>query len=124
MEDLNNETIQLLMSDRCTEDFWLFQLGKSQVPISMDSDHQFMNSFFDNGQKLWAFYQEKLKDFLCDRALCEPKDFIKDITDGTSKEIITAIVTGLCSTYSISLSVAIPLCALVLKKGIGAFCNV
>lgn len=122
MDELNNETIQLILSERTTEDFWLFQLGKSESSISIDGEHQFLNSFFDNGQRLWNFYQDKMKSALCDSSLHQPKEFVREITEGTVKEIVTSVVSVLCTTYSLSLAVAIPLCALILKKGINNFC--
>jgi hypothetical protein len=82
-----------------------------------------MNSFFDNGQRLWNRYQDNLRNLLCDCSLNQPKEFVREVTEGTIKEIVSSIITLLCTTYSLSLAVAIPLCALAFKKGINNLCK-
>jgi dCTP deaminase len=125
MNDLNDQTIELITSEDFDENFWLFELGKSAAAEheSLDVDNQFMSSFFDNGKKLWEFYKNKVQDALCDKQKNEPKEFVQEITSGNIKDIVVNVISLLTTTYSISLAIAIPLCSLALKKGIHNICK-
>ena len=125
MEKINKETVDLILSEKYNENFWLFELGRTEQIIS-DSppiEHQFMNSFFEKGEQLWAKHKEKIKDYLCDKEKSEPKQFAKNLTNETLIELVHRIIELLTNTHNIGEAIAIPLCGLALKKGVHALCK-
>jgi hypothetical protein len=124
MENLSNETIDLIQSEKFNEDFWYFELGRAEKIMyeSVDIENQFMSSFLDNGQRIWQSYKDKVENILCDKTKREPKENIKELTTGTGKDLVVNIITLLTTTYSLTLAIAIPVAALILKKGINSIC--
>ena len=81
-----------------------------------------MDSFFDKGKEAWNKYKDFAKGCLCDIEKKEPKETLKEIIDGNGKEIAVNII-NLLVYQSLEAAIAIPLCALVIKKGIYKFCE-
>ncbi len=121
--EIDDDTIQLILSDQTNESFWYFQLGKIEANPIANDEHQFMNSFFNNGQRVWDENKGKIQSLLCDMTTNEPNEFIKQLTEGNIKDLITGIITLLHTTLSITLTLAVPLVALILKKGIHTLCK-
>ena len=125
MNNIKDETIELITSEVFNESFWLFELGRAEIITAnkTDIDNQFMNSFYDNGQRLWQESKDKIVEALCDRNKNEPREMIQELTSGNIKDIVVNIISLLTTTYSFTLAIAIPLCALILKKGINNICK-
>jgi dCTP deaminase len=121
MDNISSETIELILAEKYDENFWLFELGRSEALIkdSSDIDHQFMSSFFDRGEKLWEKYKDILREILCDTEKNEPKEFVRKITSGTVKDLVSTLVTA----YNLEAGLSIPLCALAIKKGLNNICS-
>lgn len=124
MSELNQETINLILREEMNEAFWYFELGRNSSDIAdgNDGENFFMNSFFDKGKDLWDKFQDKAKALFCDPSTREPKVFVKELTEGSVKDIISGIVGLYMTSYSLTLAIAIPLTALTMKKGFNNLC--
>ena len=58
---------------------------------------------------------------LCNNA--EPKEFLNEFIDGEYRNLIEAIIPVIIAAYSVPIAIAIPIAALVTKKGINKFCK-
>lgn len=125
MEKLSNETIDLILSDKFDENFWIFELGRTEVLLNRSSEieNQFISSFFEGGAHLWNKYKNIFVDYLCDKDKKEPKEIVQELISGDLRDFVTALLSVLTTTYSISLALAIPLCGLALKKGVSNICR-
>lgn len=125
MKELSKEDIEFIQSDEMNEAFWYFELGRNlpAVEDTPETDHYFMKSFYDFGKKMWDEFEAKAKTVLCDPTTMEPKEFVKEVSEGSGKDIVSAIVGVYMTTYSLAIGIAIPLAALTLKKGLGRLCS-
>lgn len=125
MEKINKETIALLISEKSDVNFWLFELGRAEIILSESPaiEHQFMNSFFDKGEKLWNYHKEKLIDYLCDKELREPKTFAKTLTNEGLIDLVHNMFEILTQNHNIVAAIAVPLCGIALKKGVNTLCK-
>lgn len=125
MDNIKQDTIDLILSDKTNEAFWYFELGRISITAQDvdSSENQFMNSFFDKGQKLWESFQDNLKNAVCDVSTRQPKEIIKELSEGDLKDLVVNIIGIFVTSYDMTLAIAIPLTALVLKKGLYKFCS-
>lgn len=121
--EINEDTLDLILSDMMNESFWYFELGRNSTSPSSTGEHQFMNSFFDQGKKIWDSYKSNIQEIFCDKSTGEPNQYIKELIEGNVKDLIVNIISLLTTTYSLTLAVAIPLAALILKKGFYSICK-
>ena len=121
--EFKSETIDLIMSEKFDINFWYYNLGESiEIEERIDEDKSFMYSFYDLGLEVWDKYKKKLKTTICDIDNLKPKDWVEDIISGDRRELVIAILTLLVGTLSIKLMIAVPLVAILLKKGLTTFC--
>jgi hypothetical protein len=84
------------------------------------------NTYFDapkkkNGERLWKALDSELYEKICNGN--EPKEWVKDLISGDIRDLISGILTMICTTYSVSLGIAIPTAALLMKNGISNYCK-
>ena len=60
---------------------------------------------------------------LCDPKNKRPKDWVQELISGDIRNLLTGIITAIALTYSVSLGIAIPAAALVIKKGLVNYCK-
>lgn len=125
MEKINQDTINLLLSKKFNENFWLFELGRVDALFVSNAnyEHQFMNSFFDKGIQLWEKYQVILKEYLCDLEKKEPKPFVKNLTNEGMIDFINNLIEFLQNNHDIILTIAIPLCGILINRGVTTLCK-
>lgn len=125
MEKIKKETIDLLLSKKFNENFWYFELGRADTILISDEgiEHQFMSSFFDKGVQLWEKYKGILKDYLCDSEKKEPKAFVNAVTNEGLIDLIHNLVEYMGKSHDIVQAIAIPICGVLLNKGITTLCK-
>jgi hypothetical protein len=126
MKEIDDETLKLIFSDRFTEEFWLYQLGVNSEKKDIDNRHAnlFIYSFYEVGKTLWKKYESDFRKYICDEEKGEPNFIVKELIEGDIRNLAEKIIAILMATYSIELALAIPIAALILKKGIKDFCAV
>ena len=60
---------------------------------------------------------------LCDSKNKRPKDWVQELISGDIRNLLTGIIAVIASTYNVSLGIAIPAAALVIKKGLVNYCK-
>jgi hypothetical protein len=125
MEKVTKESIDLIISKNFNENFWFFELGRSQAMLTGEStiDNQFMSSFYDKGVELWNKNIDKLKEFLCDKEKKEPKTFVKTVTNEGLIALIHNLIEYLKNDHRLASAIAIPLCGIAINKGIMTLCK-
>lgn len=75
------------------------------------------------GKKFWVAPRKKLYKLFCDRGSKAPKTWVKELMGSELRNVWIALLGKVTKTCDVSIAVAIPIVALLLKKGISAFCN-
>jgi hypothetical protein len=125
MEKIKLTEIQFsnIVNSNFDENFWFFELGRVEDLDGTDVDNEFLTDFYSKGINLWENYKGKIAELICDTDNKIPKEWVNDLITGDIRNFITTLLTLLVSTYSIELSLAIPLVALALKHDIKNFCK-
>ncbi|MCJ7635464.1 hypothetical protein MUP77_24130, partial [Candidatus Bathyarchaeota archaeon] len=64
-----------------------------------------------------------LYQLFCDRANKTPKAWVKELMGGELRNVGIALLGKVTKACDVSVAVAIPIVALLLKKGISTFCS-
>ncbi|MEO8664750.1 MAG: hypothetical protein ABI462_04570 [Ignavibacteria bacterium] len=125
MEKIKLSEIQFqnILNQNFDDHFWYFELGRFGEPEKDFVDNEFSTDFYNSGINLWKKYKKKIAEIMCDLDKKVPQEWVIDLISGDIRNFIITIVTLLVSTYSIELSLAIPLVALALKHDINKFCE-
>lgn len=125
MEEIQEETIDLILSEKFDLNFWYFELGRAdQLAEEMSVDNQFMNSFWDRGERLWEKYKEKLRKLICNSDTKRIGNRFEELVLGNGREIAVVLLMELTnSDHGIGKAIAIPLVAILLKKQLNEFCS-
>jgi len=76
------------------------------------------------GLDFWLEISSEMYYLLCDPKNKRPKDWVQELISGDIRNLLTGIITVIASTYSVSLGIAIPAAALVIKKGLVNYCKI
>jgi len=75
------------------------------------------------GLDFWLEISSEMYYLLCDPKNKRPKDWVQELISGDIRNLLTGIITAIALTYSVSLGIAIPAAALVIKKGLVNYCK-
>lgn len=78
--------------------------------------------YIEIGKKLLNSLEIELYDLFCDKASSKPKEWINELISGDTRNLIIGVLTAITSKYNVSLGIAIPAAALVIKRGMVNFC--
>lgn len=120
MKELTEDKIELIISEKLDEQYWLGELSS----VYLTSNKLPINSFSNNihlGEKFWSKIEDELRTLLCDSGA--PKPMIQEIISGDIRNLAQTILSLIVASYEISIAIAIPITALIFKKGISNFCK-
>jgi len=75
------------------------------------------------GRDFWLILSGEIYYLLCDPKNKQPKDWVQELISGDIRNLVTGIIAAIASTYNVSLGIAIPATALVIKKGLVNYCK-
>ena len=74
--------------------------------------------------ELWLALSTEIYYLLCDPTNKRPKDWVQELITEDIRNLVTGIIAAIASTYNVSLGIAIPAAALVIKKGLVNYCKI
>jgi hypothetical protein len=80
--------------------------------------------YAEMGLELWQALSSEIYYLLCDSNNKRPKDWVQELISGDIRNLVTGIIAVIASTYNVSLGIAIPAAALVIKKGLVNYCKI
>jgi len=115
----SSEIEQILHLKEQDEDAIYFTLGTG-VAYEIAGDRlSFSYDYVELGKKFGSSLQYELYLLLCIPKENKPKDWVSSFIDGNNaRELAAALFAAVLSKYDVSVSIAIPATALVLKKGL------
>lgn len=118
---LTDEQFQKLLNQNLTEDYWKFELGVGYVYINVSNNVRYSAPYPEYGKLLWNKIESNIHGILCEDG--KPRTNIEEIISGDIRSLAEAILSIVVATYEVTLALAIPVTALVLKKGVLNFCS-
>jgi len=118
---ITDEQFAQLQNEHLTIDFWYLELGIKYVYHNVPEGIQFIKPYPEIGKAFWNKIEGNLHQLFC--ANGKPKEFLNELIDGEYRNLIQALIPVAVATLSIPIAIAIPIVALVTKKGLHKFCR-
>lgn len=121
-QKITETQINMIQNDSFDANFWYYHLGISISEEDLSTDNLFSFDFYNSGREYWDKLKDKLMTILCDRDNKVPHSTMDEVLNGDIRNLAVYLVTVLVTDLGIVINVAIPLAALILKKGLKEFC--
>jgi hypothetical protein len=118
---ITTEQLQKLLNQNLTEDYWIFELGVGYVYNNVSNNVRYSAPYPEYGKLLWSQIESNIQGLLCKDG--KPNSIIEEIINGDIRSLAEAILSIIIARYEMTLALAIPLTAIVIKKGILNFCD-
>lgn len=118
---LTNEQFQKITNTNLTEGYWKLELGVGYVYYNEPDNIKFSKPYPEIGESFWYKIESSIRGIICKDG--KPKSQIEEVINGDIRSLAEAILSIVVATYEVTLAIAIPITALVLKKGILNFCS-
>lgn len=110
----------LLRCDKKTADF---NLGVALQYEFAPPNARYSAPYEKNGRELWLAIRFEVWGLLCDRDQRTAKKWIEELIAGDVRDLVVALATLMASQLDISLSIAVPAAAILVKNRIHTFCS-
>ena len=119
--NISEDQIRKILNNNLGIDYWIFELGVGYVYETAPPGVRYSAPYVEYGKKLWELVESELHKLICEKD--SPKDWLNELMDGDIRNLIIGIVSAITAKYEIGLGIAVPIAALVIKKGIKDFCK-
>lgn len=120
---LESDLDQIDHFEKFPEEYFTFQLGVALQYEYSPPGIKYSASYPEMGNKLWKAFRNELYDILCDNKTQEPKEWLNDLITGDIRNLVTGIVSTITATYDVSIAIALPVTALIIKNGLLNYCS-
>ncbi len=121
--EITDDDIDQISNDSLGHLYWEFQLGVGLKYEHVSNDIRFHAPYPELGKKLWKAFRYELYIFLCDSKSKEPQEWLNDLITGDIRNLVVGICSVITTKYDVSLGIALPAAALVIKQGTLKYCN-
>lgn len=120
---MNEDDIQLIIDETLSQQYWEFNLGIKLQYEWAPENIKYSAPYFEMGKELWEALNYELYDLLCDSKSNQPKIWLSDLLTGDIRNLIIGIGTAITSEYNVTVGIAVPVTALILKTKVLNFCS-
>lgn len=121
---ITNEDIDQILNDKLPVGHWELQLGIGYVYEKVTSPNiKFSAPYLKYGKGLWIALKYDLYSFICKTEEPSPREWVTDLVSGDIRNAVVGIAAAITSKYQISMGIAIPIVALVIKTGVLTYCQ-
>jgi hypothetical protein len=121
-EITENDILQI-SNDKLGILYWEFQLGVGLQYEYVENDNgRFSAPYPKMGKELWKAFKYELYEVFCVTNSGTPREWLNDIVTGDIRNLIIGISSVITTKYEVTLGIAVPLAALVIKTGVLNYC--
>jgi len=106
-----------------TDNYILFEIGVGLQYEYAPPNIQYSAPYIEMGKRLWHSLRYEIYLLLCDPKKKIPQKWVKELLDGEVRNLGLAIISAIASAYEVSVGIAVPVAAMVIKKKIPLFCK-
>lgn len=121
-KELTDNDIDKILNDKLQLKYWELELGIGYVYENASEGCSYSAPYLELGEAFWLKIKASIHAFICESS--EPKEWINDLMTGDIRNLIVGLVSAITSKYDVSMGIAIPIAALVVKTGVINFCKV
>lgn len=122
-KEITENDILQISNDKLGILYWEFQLGVGLQYEYVESDNiRFSAPYPEMGKELWKAFKCELYELLCVRDSETPKEWLNDLVTGDIRNLVLGIISAITAKYEVTMGIAVPLAALIIKTGILKYC--
>lgn len=121
-KELTDKDIDKIINDNLLLKYWELELGIGYVYENAPEGVHYSAPYLELGEAFWMKIKASIHAFICEGR--EPKEWVNDLITGDIRNLIVGLVSAITSKYDVSMGIAIPIAALVVKTGVINFCKV
>jgi hypothetical protein len=118
---LSKDKLDSIFDKKITTKDWIFELGVGYVYENDNSGYRYLYPYEKIGFQLWQILKSDIYDIICNKGA--PKEWVSDLITGDFRNLAIGIVTAITAKYDVSIGIALPITALIIKAGIIKFCK-
>lgn len=122
-KEITAEDISQILNEKLGIEFWEFQLGVGLQYEYVTGNIKFSAPYPEMGKKLWKAFKFELYELLCDRKLKIPNNWLNELISGDIRNLVVGISSAITAKYEVTLGIAIPLSALIIKSNVLTYCS-
>lgn len=120
---ITKEDIDQIMNEKLPIGHWELMLGIGVVYETAPQGVKYSKPYLKYGETLWKAFRYDLYKLICDRKSKSPREWISDLVTGDIRNAIIGIAAVVTSKYAVSMGIAIPVTALIVKTGVLTYCE-
>lgn len=101
----------------------LYFLGATSVDEYTPPDVSFSYDYYEMGLRLWLAFENELYKLICDSGEKKPKLWVNELIGGDIRNLATGLILAVHTDLGVSLGIAAPAAALLIKRGILVYCE-
>ena len=121
--EITESDIEEIGNGNLTELYWELQLGIGLQYEYVSGDVKFHAPYPEMGKELWKAFKYELYELLCIRKSEVPREWLNDLVTGDIRNLVVGICSAITAKYEVTLGIALPLTALIIRKGILNYCS-
>ncbi len=79
--------------------------------------------YIEMGKKLWDAFKNEFYEVICNKVELRPREWMNDLISGDIRNLITGVVAAITAKYDVTIGIALPAAALLVKTGIFNYCS-
>lgn len=109
--------------DNLPEDYFIFNLGVGLQYEYSPPGILYSAPYIEMGEKLWGAFRSELYNLLCNEKTKKPNEWLNDLVTGDIRNLAIGIISAITAKYDVSMGIAVPATALIIKNGLLKFCS-
>ena len=118
--EITEYDINQVLNDKLPIDYWYFKLGVGYVYEFTPDGIQFRMPYEKIGPGFWAEIEATIHHFICCNG--SPRPWVEELISGEIRNTIVGFVSAITAKFDIGMGIAVPIAALILKRGIANYC--
>jgi len=122
-KEITTEHIAQILNENLGTEYWEFQLGVGLQYENVEGNIKYYAPYPEMGKKLWKAFKFELYELLCDKKQGTPHEWLNELISGDVRNLVIEISSAITARYEVTLGIAVPLAALVIKSNILTYCS-
>lgn len=121
--EITKKDIEQILNKHLGLEYWEFQLGVGLQYENVQGNIKYSAPYPEMGKKLWKAFKFELYELLCDKKQGTPHEWLNELVSGEIRNLVVGISSAITARYEVTLGIAVPLAALVIKSNVLTYCK-
>jgi len=120
MEGITDQQVAEILNSSIGTEEWETRLGQEIDDALVGAVNHFDFNASEFGRQMWKGFNLDLHAYFCKDG--KPREWLTDVITGDVRNLVVSITSAITAKYDVTIAIAIPITALMLKTGILNYC--